>query len=95
MVDVLETEPSAARELAYVLGRLAVVLLLVVGCTVTPLVVAKVVNPWVGVATAIGSFWVWGRFGPPPMPGLVSGGVCLSGHMSIFFVLVRCVALAV
>jgi hypothetical protein len=94
VVSNSEPEPSAARELASFFAGLAVVVLLAAACTLAPLA-AMVFSPWFGVAVAVGSLWVWGRFGPRPCPGLLPGTLCLWGYAAIFGSLLGCVALAV
>ena len=90
-----EPEPSTARESAEILVGLLLVALLAGVCVLTPIATAALLNPWVGVPVAVGSFWVWSRFGPPPMPGFLSGTLCLWGHGAIFGSLVACVVLGV
>ncbi|MDY3560625.1 hypothetical protein R5W23_001870 [Gemmata sp. JC673] len=83
------------REFASLLAMLSLIALLAAVCVVAPAVVAVLVNPWAGLPVAVGSFWVWGRFGPPPMPGFLSVILCLWGHAAILGSLVACVLLAV
>jgi hypothetical protein len=87
--------PAAFRELALFLAKLAAVLLLAAVCTQVPLVVSVLVSPWLGVLLAAGAFWVWGRLGPRPYPGLLPGCLCLWGFAAILGSFIACLILAV
>ncbi|MEJ5276836.1 MAG: hypothetical protein WHU94_13085 [Thermogemmata sp.] len=90
---MMETEPSAVREWASLLGRLALGGLLAVICVLAPVVAAVLFHPLAGVPTALVSFWVWSRFGAPPMPGFLNGLLALQGYAAIFGSLLACIAL--
>lgn len=68
--------------------------LLAGACVAAPIAAAFYVSPWIGMALSGASFWVWSRVGPPPMPGFLTGTLCIWGYMSIFGSLVTCVMLA-
>lgn len=74
---------------------LVVTLLFLMACAAAPLIAANLVSPWLGLIVATGSFWVWLRFGPPPMPGFLSGIVCTSGVFAIIGSFVICVILLI
>jgi hypothetical protein len=90
-----EPEPSVTREVASFLAGLGLVILLAGACVSAPLVVTVYDGPWAGVAVAAGSCCVWSWFGPRPMPGFLSGILCLWGYAAILGVLLGCAALAV
>jgi hypothetical protein len=89
-----EQETSSARYMAEFLGGLLLVVLLACVSVLAPLAMAIYVSPSVGVLVAVGSFWVWSRIGPPPMPGFLSGILCLGGHAAILGSMISCAALA-
>ena len=95
MVNTPEPEPSPARELASFVGRLALVGLLAAGCSLAPFAAAIFIRPWLGMVMAVGAFYVWGRFGPRPFPGLLPGLLCLGGHAAILGSFLWCAILAV
>lgn len=95
MTAGVDPEPSDARELTEFLGKLTLSVILASACVAAPAATALWLRPWVGILVAIGAFWVWGRFGPPPMPGFLSGTLCLSGYAAILGSLILCIALAV
>lgn len=94
-MDESKAEPSAARELAFFFAQMVLVFLLAAACVFAPLVVMVVTSPWLGVAVAIGACWVWGRFGPRPFPGLLSGCLCLWGFAAILGSFIVCLMRAV
>src|SRR4051812_38249411 len=71
--------PEAVR-LPLVLAAVAVLLL---GCTAGPLIILGRFGPWFGLLASLAAFPVWVYLGPPPMPGLLNGVVCLSGLAAI------------
>ena len=93
--DGPEPGASDAREIASLVVGLAVVVVLAAACVLGPVAVAMLVRPWAGVPVVLGSFWVWGRFGPRSMPGFLSGIVCIWGYAAILGSLVVCVTLAI
>lgn len=99
MVDddsrIFSSEPSACWEAARFLASLSTILVLMAACAVAPLVVAVVVSPWLGLLVAAGGFWVWGRFGPRPCPGLLPGLLCLWGVAAILGAMIACAVLVV
>jgi hypothetical protein len=74
---------------------LGLVILLAAACVLTPGAAAVLVSPWLGVALAIGSFWVWRRLGPRPFPGLLPGCLCLCGVQAILGSFLACLLLAI
>lgn len=89
--DPPEHSPSATVELVQFVGRLALVTAFALAIALAPAVPAILIHPWAGVPTAIGSFWVWGRFGPRPQPGFLPGILCLMGVAAILGSMVACV----
>jgi hypothetical protein len=82
--------------LAEFVGGLLLVALLASGCVLAPFAAAILTRRvWVGVPVALGSFWVWGRFGPRPMPGFLNGILCLCGYAALLGSLIGWVVLAV
>lgn len=78
-----------------ILGSLVAVLSLMAACALAPLAAVVLSSPWLGVVGATASFWVWGRFGPRPMPGFLAGLLCLWGFSAILGAFVVCAVLAV
>jgi hypothetical protein len=88
--------PQSARyELLVFATRPAAFLLLIAACTLSPGVASALVSPWLGVLLAAGAFWVWGRLGPRPCPGLLPGCLCLWGFAAILASFLACLALGV
>lgn len=88
-------DASPAREVARLVAGLAATGFLLAACIVIPIVVAVAVNPWIGMLAGIGSFLAWSRFGPRPMPGFLSGALCLWGFAAIAGSFVSCGVVAV
>lgn len=63
--------------------------------TYGPIELSRYINPWLGVAAAILALFAWGYLGPRPMPGILSGTICLAGMAWLFVQLVVDVLLAV
>ncbi len=94
MTGMDEPDPSFAREMIEIVGQLALTAVVIVALALAPIPVMLLLNKWAGVPVAIGAFWVWSRVGPPPMPGLANGALCLGGYAAILGSLIACIALA-
>ena len=52
---------------------------------VTPLLIGRLVHPWVGFATAVSAVPIWRFLGPSPSRGCMSGNICLGGLFWLVF----------
>jgi hypothetical protein len=89
------SKPDPDDSLVSFFAELGLVLLLAAACVLIPLAVAVLVSPSLGLALAVGSFWVWGRLGPRPFPGLLPGLLSLLGCAAILGSSIGCLVLAV
>jgi hypothetical protein len=67
-------------------------LVFLAACLVAPIATARLVNPWVGLVVSLASLATWVWLGPQPMPGFVSGIVCLSGCAGIIGTIIVCLS---
>jgi hypothetical protein len=95
VTDAANPEPPTQHELAREVALFVLAVLLAHACAIIPIVVSLLINPWLGPVVAVGAFWVWDRFGPPPMPGFLSGIVCLWGYGAVLGSLAVCLTLVV
>lgn len=63
-----------------VVGILAYLLLMSFVCLCVPFLVSVLLGEWIGMVAALAAFLFWGKFGPPPSPGIVSGALCVTGY---------------
>jgi FtsH-binding integral membrane protein len=80
---VPEQRSSEFRENVVALFGLVLALLLLSACLATPIVTARLTNPWLGFLVSLASLAAWVWIGPRPMPGFGPGIICLSGLAGI------------
>ena len=93
--DAPRPQPSEIFDNVLFACGLILALLLLLICHQVPLIVAARFNPWCGLPAAVGSLWVWNRFGPPSCHGLHSGFISVVGHFMIIGSLLLCILLSV
>jgi hypothetical protein len=79
---------SPAKENAKMLGILLLILLLLGALLVIPFVLGHYFGPLVGLLTALVAIPAWVYLGPHPMPGFVSGMICLFGFAALIGTLI-------
>jgi hypothetical protein len=90
----MQCSENHKQERGSAVGRFLAVIFLLIACVHAPLVLALMLNAWVGLLAAVGCLWVWGRLGPRPSPGYASGTLCIWGFAGILGSLVACSILA-
>jgi hypothetical protein len=87
--------PINRRELSECVITLLAVIALLALCTIGPQWLGWHFGPGVGVASSVAALVVWVYIGPRPMPGFLSGIICLSGLATIAGIgisqLIRCI----
>ena len=89
------TPPSQLREVWLFVLEITLTLAIFLAGFVTPLYVAHAFNPWLGLLTSVVALIAWIYLGPPPMPGLLNGVVCLAGLAGILGTVVNCIVLVI
>lgn len=59
-------------------------LLVILVLTFIPMLVSRGGAPWIGFVLSALALPIWGWIGPPPMPGLLNGALCINGYMMLF-----------
>ncbi|WP_088253816.1 hypothetical protein [Fimbriiglobus ruber] len=91
--DVPQFKTSLGYEILAFTVYLSLIFLFIVACALASVSASILVSPWLGVVVSIGSFWVWAKLGPPPMPGFLNGLLCIWGFAALSATFLFCVAL--